>query len=110
LFNRRCGVAFGRLFTKVNGKDVLWGTYTLGFANSENFFRLAKTLDLELFLEDARLRILEVLGKGQCCTIVVPFGKITHRFWLQRPQGKILISCKIYLNTLAISVLRLFTT
>ena len=36
------GVEIMKIVTKVNGKDVLLGLYTLGFANSNNFFRLAK--------------------------------------------------------------------
>ena len=31
-----------KIVTKVNGKDVLWSTYTLRFTNTENFFRLAR--------------------------------------------------------------------
>ena len=30
------------MFAKVNGKDVLWGIYTLRLNNSGNFFSLVK--------------------------------------------------------------------
>ena len=35
-------VGIMKFVTKVNGKDVLWSTYTLRFNASENFFRFAR--------------------------------------------------------------------
>ena len=37
------------MFTKVNGKDVLWSTYTLRFTNSEKLFQDCNSADEELF-------------------------------------------------------------
>ena len=34
------GVGIMKIVTMVNGKDVLWSTYTLRFTTSENFFRI----------------------------------------------------------------------
>ena len=40
------------MFAKVNGKDVLWSTYTLRFYQFGKLFQDCKTLDVELFRED----------------------------------------------------------
>ena len=39
------GVGIMKIVTKVNGKDVLWSTYTLRITNSGNFIRLYKAAD-----------------------------------------------------------------
>ena len=36
------GVGIMKIVTMVNGKDVLWSTYTLRITNSENFIRLTR--------------------------------------------------------------------
>ena len=36
------GVGIMKIVTKVNGKDVLWSTYTLRITKSENFIRLTR--------------------------------------------------------------------
>ena len=50
-----------KIVTKGNGKDVLWSLYTLRFTISENFIRIAKALDVELFVEDAVMENLRDL-------------------------------------------------
>ena len=58
-----------KFVTKVNGKDVLWSLYTLRFTISENFIRIAKALDVELFVEDARWQRTLATYFTVCCRL-----------------------------------------